>query len=293
MAAPAKQHTLCQGNFELWRDSVNQQLELHDLEVWDFYHARQYAFGAINTQNISGIDSAVDIILRNVDPHILSTVSRHFKSHPYALWKHLHQYSRPFRFLDLPAELREKIIVQSFEPEVVHPGEALPSILQASQQLRAESRKLYYQNHHFYLDFEAEAADRDQVEDNCETRVQFLTYWVKKWIADEVGTAIKHLRHITLYIEESGFAVRLLFSSKEDRLYVQLEQVDDTALYELDEEALVGLGEYVDMIEQRRKDGHSEKGGSIIDALLHTPQTWGHGVIPMKEEEADESEEDN
>ncbi|EME79559.1 uncharacterized protein MYCFIDRAFT_199286 [Pseudocercospora fijiensis CIRAD86] len=292
MAAPAHQQMLCQGNFELWKDIINQRLESYGLGVWDFYHAKEYAFAAVISNDLSGVDSAVRIMLFNIAPSIHCTVPERLKSHPYALWKHLQQYSKPFRFLDLPAELRENIILQSFPQGVVTPGDTLPPILRASRQLRAESRQIYYQNHHFYLDFEAEAETCSRVNENCDTRVQFLKYWAKKWITNEVGIAAQHLRHVTLYIEESGFEVSLHFSPKEDRLCVELEQVKETVLYEADEEALAGLGEYVDMIEQRRKEGLSTKGESIVDALFHTPQTWGYGVIKMEEVDEEESEEE-
>ncbi|KAF7198466.1 hypothetical protein HII31_00205 [Pseudocercospora fuligena] len=293
MDTSAGQDMLYQGNFDSWKDTVDGHLKSHSLEGWNYEHAEAYRFRTINPDKLSDVDHAVDIILRKVPASLRRTVPNHLMIYPYALWKHLEQYSKPFRLLDLPPELRETILLHSFGQEVVHPGDALPPILIASKQLRAESRKLYYQESHFYLDFEAEAADRDQVEENCETRVQFLNYWVKKWITNEVNTAKEHLRHVVLYIEEIGFEISLSFASKEDKLCVKLEQKTDSPLYEVDEGSLVGLGEYVDMIEQRRKEGICTKGEAIVDALLHTPKKWGYGVIKMKEIDVEDTDEEN
>lgn len=81
----------------------------------------------------------------------------------------------PFRFLDLPAEIRNETYFMAFDcsepvlmdPESIESGyiPRMPPLLRVCRQIREETRKIYYSNHTFYFARESRRYRATGIED--------------------------------------------------------------------------------------------------------------------------------
>lgn len=95
-------------DFGAWTARIDVLLTLRGLNryssknayvsLWDRHYPEQ-------------IKAAIDLISSTylVSEDVLSRIPESAKQHPETLWKHLEAQSKPFRFLDLPAELRDRV----------------------------------------------------------------------------------------------------------------------------------------------------------------------------------------
>ncbi|KAK3080483.1 hypothetical protein LTS18_000937 [Coniosporium uncinatum] len=114
--------------------------------------------------------------------------------------------SQPFRFLDLPAELRNKIYklaVTTREPNshrtaflAQHAHQ--PAITKASRQIRAESLPLYYSENTIEVDLtdEWEIDDSDDEQDEADEKRSVV--WFRRWVAAFWNSHVKHVEHISI-----------------------------------------------------------------------------------------------
>lgn len=88
---------------------------------------------------------------------ILNRVPTHATTEPAALWKALESRCKSFRFVDLPAELRNAVYSTVFvknTPVQIAAGQRtpLPKLLHSSRQMRNEAISIYYAEMHFTAD---------------------------------------------------------------------------------------------------------------------------------------------
>ncbi|KAK5721807.1 hypothetical protein LTR15_006399 [Elasticomyces elasticus] len=214
------------------------------------------------------------IIIQHISPLLDSMRFLELPVTPRALLGRLEAPCRPFRFLDLPRELRDKVyedlLVCDFAIDEIDDSHRLERptemrVLSASSsQLRQESAEMYYGRNHIRLGCE--------MADGSWTRCNLML--VRKW-ADIVGMVnIRYLQHLEIYLglyKGCWHEINVKYSS-DVGLMVETKQTSRWACTTEfgGEAAAKGSKAYAAFLEQRRvSEGWQSTG--VIEFFLSDP----------------------
>lgn len=220
------------GNWEAWLYSI--RLELEDAGLW--IHVR-YPPPSHATLTEAQLDAhnlkdtlAVNIMMARMDAAFKDRIQCDHNTTAHEYFKRAWRMAQPFRFTELPRELRDKIYehlvarievidwfdetacrvprrppyVEAIRMDRLRPGaDKVPALLHISRQIRIEASEIYYQQNHFLLTL-----------DQCAYDILPLEA-VSDW-ASVIGTQnFKHLRKLSLYLycrKELETLLELVFS---------------------------------------------------------------------------------
>ncbi|KAK4499389.1 hypothetical protein PRZ48_009903 [Zasmidium cellare] len=177
-----KSGLLFEGNFPGWRVRINAILKMHDLDrvlSQPLHHAR----------HASQQRKAADIIANHVSPALFKRVPLEKRTNPRLLWRSLKMLAKPFRLLDLPDEVRNRICRFAVEDQL-QDGPP-PALAKCSRRLREEVTPLWMSNRHFHLSFDHDALSEDEAFEDC------ARAWFRR-----LGTQnIKFIRHLEIFLD--------------------------------------------------------------------------------------------
>lgn len=286
--APARSNLTLAGllyagcDFEEWKTRADAMLCLEDGAQYTYAQAKARGPGScfplFQEQVIVSILCSKTI----VSAEALLRIPECVKSFPCPLWQSLESQSKPFRLLDLPAELRNSIYRMAFngQDHVIGPKNKhtrLHALLQVSKQIRQEALPLYWA---------------------CTTLVSLRSSYVLRqasstghgvelrlasWLDTAAKSHMRHLRSFRFHLAGSTASARpgglrartkhLLFTfNKSNGLEVEVK------MGKLAPVSLTRLEEHVARVERDRKIVDLQ-GECIFLALLSEPKLWNNGEL--------------
>jgi hypothetical protein len=198
----SKSGVLYATNFNEWKEGVISILQIHGLE------SRLLEGGdGGNSQDggkkcNGGSDLATVIIIALVNPEIIDRIPTSERSRPWLLIQRLQSMTTQFRFLDLPAELRNRIYSLvltgcdrvTITSETKHTTE-YPSITKISRQIRSEVLPVFYSSTTCELSFRSTSPGVARVAQN--------------WACNVVGDWLKQLRTLSINVRATRDSSRI------------------------------------------------------------------------------------
>ncbi|KAK5138138.1 hypothetical protein LTR08_004833 [Meristemomyces frigidus] len=251
---------LYEGNYNEWRPCIDKLLRSHELQHM------------LTEWQSAG---AADLIAQHVQPAFLH------RAIPYAarcdarrLLRLLQQHATPFRFFDLPPELRNRVydlLLPEGTPTEI--SSRRPVITQASQQLRAETLPIYF------------AASRFVVDVNHKANVEQYTERVREWAKLTGPTQLKALCSVTLrvrLVKPGGpRGIKVVELARSDFVFKFAEDsgLSVTTPKGLDSGSKWTVEEHTRKIGEICKVVATEGGCAILLALSVDPELWMTGKL--------------
>lgn len=141
---------------------------------------------------------AAQVLLSAVAPSLIERVSSDSATGPYKLWKLLEQQSKPFRYLDLPAEMQNRITALALANGIQDITAAQPGITRVSRQIRRETLPIYYASTTFHI---RPRKNDKSLHGNNKTLGSATEALVSQWIKKSVGDNANHLRRAVLHLD--------------------------------------------------------------------------------------------
>jgi hypothetical protein len=182
------------GNFPTWRAQVDVLLHQHGLKEAANSSVSRWSVAELLTKGMSECRMASVLIRGLVSPALLKYLSLKDVDDPASLLRELERISGPFRFMDLPPELRERIyraVVPADTTILVKPhakkSQPFPAITRVSQLIRKEVLPIFYASVTFKFDFTgSRTPDRSVVSG------------IDRWVAQMGANSMKDLSTVTL-----------------------------------------------------------------------------------------------
>lgn len=255
---------LYEGNYAEWRANINSMLRRFNLlgvsvTPWDPAYA-------------------ADLIAEQVQPSLLArAVPSTKRCDPVLLLRRLEEATRPFRFMELPAELRVHIYELLLrEVEVTPIRSQRPAITQASQQLREEALPVYYEVSRFAVEYDL----RTRSLGGCAAEV-------RKWAETIRPARLKLVREVRLRLvgykrEQGPTRFRSTPTLTEVQLIMRCDP-DGGLTIECPEQLRAELkrevGKHVTKVNQICKALGIEGGGAVVMGLITDPALYGGLVM--------------
>lgn len=181
-------------NFEDWKARMLSLLRIHQLDGYLEEYHRPSRGGATRDRWTHGSQNAANYISMMVRPELLQRVPTSEKANAALIMKRLEAISTSFRFLDLPAELRNRIygfylaecgtvVIKPYEKKTT----GYPPITKVSRQTRSEVLPLFYASATFELSYTSKAPP--------------LALHAQQWVSSTVGDKLKQLRCISIRVQ--------------------------------------------------------------------------------------------
>lgn len=277
-------------NFVAWKARVDAALCALGLPSIDA--ERPQDASAEEWQALSGL--AANIIHNVVPPDLLKQVSAgHYRDHA-KLVQDLESLTLPFRFMDLPPELRNRIydyLIPMHKTIKYMPlkgtATGFPPIVQVSRQIRAESLPIAYERCTFMLDFEA-PDDAEYEEGIAAEQAVHVPTSARKCARKLSGPLKRQIRSVRVRIrvqnETEGLQSDLLgfgFNFALDQGIESYYPATDEHLQ--DDECLTGWSQILIIaramkIEEERQLLHLQ-GEALIMALTRDDEIWKYGKL--------------
>lgn len=187
------------------------------------------------------------IIWCHTSPNVKLRVPENDREDPYALTRALRRRARPFRFMDLPPEIRLKICLFSFLPGgfrqifLLEPSTSSkrskntdqdtiePPLLSTNRQIRLEALPVYRKTTLFALRF----ADRQDFKRTLRGAQQHPKFWPRPsnaervramnlWVSRSKPDSLKLLRQISVQLP----LLATCHDHRDDMLYIRVEFVE-------------------------------------------------------------------
>jgi len=251
---------LYEGNYARWRpcmDHILQQCRLLDTST-----AWQSA-------------RAADIIAAQVQSSFLKrSIPDIDRRSSTRLLQRLEEHARPFRFFDLPPELRNRVYDLHFSEDALRPiTEKIPQITRATKQLRGEALPVFYSCTRFSIRFDKE--ERSLMKHIAD---------VKTWAKRIDPAYLPKLRSLTLQLDVRASSLsqgpapetmvrdfKLIFSL-EKALRIRIPR-DLSRLSE------VQLIEYINEVEEERQVLGITGGNALILAVSRGVSLWSREIV--------------
>ncbi|KAK4630269.1 hypothetical protein CLAFUR0_07663 [Fulvia fulva] len=229
--------------------------------------------------------TAARTLLKAVAASLTQGISQDDMNKPFALWKVLEQQSKPFRFLDLPAEMQNRISAHTLANGSQSIEAAQPGITRVNRQIREQTLPMYYTSTTFHI--HPRKADKS-LHGHTKTLGSATETMVTQWVERSVGENAKYLRRAILHLDYQFRAKKQGTgkSAKTDTTGIFSKQV----IFDYTEEKGLRVGvdnscnakfkirnQQIAIERQRRMLGLT--GNAIVLALVSNVELWNdHGL---------------
>lgn len=279
-------------DFEQWKIRANALLCLQDLRAQTYtkvapYPNRTRGLRASIRQRRAAKVVSILCIEPLVSPAVLARISDEAKGDTFILWQSLESQSKSFRFLDLPAELRNFIHDLAIQADskggcVIRTTAKVHATLHVSRQIRREALPLFWTRTNLSLNLNTlvrvPSQNGAKVEDD-----------LVAWMEHGGCSHLQYLRTFTLCFttktdDQGSIVVSLCFTfSKAEGLGVKCMGVNLAA------ESLERLNGHIARVERHRKILKLE-GECIPLAVLGETGLWNNGGLTWRVEEVMDDE---
>ena len=269
-------------NFNEWKERVISILQIQGLEGYLLEGGHSGNSQHEGKKCSDGCDLATVIIIALVNPEIIDRISASERSRPWLLMQRLEIVTSQFRFLDLPAELRNRIYNLVFTgcdrvtitPATKHTT-GYPAITKISRQIRSEVLPIFYCSTTFELLFRSTSSVIAIVAQNWARNV--IRDWLKQLRTLSVSTRMNKAgttlgKHAYIKHQEIRFTL-----GPEEGLQVHYPE-------KLTDETKSLLDQHVEAVRRTSEVmGIHKDGRALLLALIHQQgKIWNPQTLRVK-----------
>lgn len=268
-------------NYNDWKISIDAKLRMHGLELFATQFRSPYNEDYSKEEWTEKSAEAANVIRVEVTFTLLRRVPEGEIKNAKRLMNRLEALATRFRFLDLPAELRNRVygyLIDSEHNNVICPRKRCQTqysaVTKASMQLRKESLPIMYARSTFRFDFTVSSGEV--------TSEYSISTAIQKWSSRQDPSQLKLLRHVVIkdnfrkqYTKDVHAKNIKLWYSKKDGFSAQPYGV---AFIRESQELFQEHMKATESIRQM----FSMQGEIIILALISHPRLWKSGNLKVK-----------
>ncbi|GIZ43133.1 hypothetical protein CKM354_000637200 [Cercospora kikuchii] len=223
----------------------------------------------------------INLVCKHVSASMRCRIPNTAKVDMRSLWDFLTALSRPFRFLDLSKEVRQRIYSLALEEQHAY-SDALPPLLSVNKQIREEASPAFYTETLFTGDVWSFTEDANPHLPSKE--VDAMVHWSRSIAHD----CIRLLRKFELlykvedsFHEECYVTITFHYSPETGLSYCLNEERCNRRSGILSEQSIAVLDKHIAHVDQLRRTLHLQ-GESIIMALVSWPELWEPGSLSFE-----------